>query len=164
LRATTLGSDALIKLLIQGSAGEPFHQLQLEPVAAMLNVDLPRTQQRRVDLVYRTVSGRQAHIEVQSSNDPAMPLRMAEYGLAIMRMHGRYPQQVVLYVGNDAMRMPSGFRMEGLDCQYRLVDLRDFDGSALLASDAISDNIMALLARLDDPLEGIRAVLGRSLY
>lgn len=161
MRKGTLGSDALLKLLVQGSGGEPFRQLQLEKVSALLNVDLPRTQDRRVDLVYRTVSGRLVNIEVQSTNDPLMPLRMAEYGLAIMRKYGRYPQQLVLYVGNEPMHMRSGFRTEGMSCQYKLVDIRSLDGPALLATDTIADNMLALLTGLDDPVTGIRTVLGR---
>jgi len=161
LRKRTLGSDSLIKLLIQGSGGEPFGQLKLGKVNAVLNVDLPRTQDRRVDLVYRSVSGRLVHIEVQSTNDPLMPLRMAEYGLAVTRAYGQYPEQLVLYVGNEPLRMKSEFREGGMVCRYRLVDIRSLDGDALLATDTIADNILALLTRLRHPTVAVRMVLGR---
>jgi gas vesicle protein len=86
---------------------------------------------------------------------------MAEYGLAIMRKYDRHPQQLVLYVGNEPMHLRSGFRTEGMSCQYKLVDIRSLDGAALLATDTIADNMLALLTRLDDPVTGIRTVLGR---
>lgn len=90
-----------------------------------------------------------------------MGLRMAEYGLAIKRMYGRYPKQLVLYVGNARLRMKPEFREEGMVCRYRLVDIRDLDGSALLASGAIADNILALLARLDNPVRIMPTILDR---
>ena len=58
--------DASVKLLIQGS-GAPFRQLQLGPVVQWMNVDLPRTQNRRVDLLGRMADGRLLHISRQFS-------------------------------------------------------------------------------------------------
>ena len=70
--------DATIKLLIQDSANEMLRQLGVGPVTEWLNVELPRVQNRRADLVGRTASGLMIHIELQSENDPEMPLRMAD--------------------------------------------------------------------------------------
>jgi hypothetical protein len=64
LDAPTNLFDALVKLLIQGS-DEPFQQLQLGPVAEWLNVDLPRTQSRQVDLLAKLSDGRLLHIELR---------------------------------------------------------------------------------------------------
>jgi predicted transposase YdaD len=141
--------------------GESFHQLQLEEVQAWLNVDLARTQRRSVDLLYRSTGGHLVHLEVQSSNDPSMPLRMAEYALAIKRMYRLYPEQLILFVGNEPMRMTPGFREKGMVFCYRQADIRDLDGTRLLASDSIADNILGLLAGLDDPVKGVRTLLGR---
>ena len=161
MRKRTLDFDGVVKLLIQESGGEPFRQLRLGQVKKWLNVDLPRTQHRRVDLLCQTTDGRLVHIELQATNDLSMPYRMAEYALTIRRRFGKYPAQVVLYVGNKPLRMKAGFRTVGMVFRYRLVDVRDLDGAALLASASIGDNILAMLARLDDSVEGIRRVVRR---
>ncbi len=150
----------MVKLLIQGSVC-PFRQLALGRVEQWLNVDLPRTQSRRVDLLGRMPGGRLLHIELQSTNDRLMPFRMAEYALAIMRRYGAYPTQLVLYVGNQKLRMKPEFRTEGMVCRYHQVDIRNLDGTALLESDRIEDNILAVLAGLEDSVQGIRSILAR---
>src|SRR5271165_4381632 len=114
-------SDALVKLLIQGSE-LPLRQLHVGPVTEWLNVDLPRSQNRRVDLLGRLADGRLLHIELQSANDRNMPFRMAEYALAITRRYGEYPVQLLIYVGNAKLRMKPEFRKEGMHCWYRQVD------------------------------------------
>jgi predicted transposase YdaD len=105
--------------------------------------------------------GRLLHVELQSTNDRAMPFRMAEYALAITRRYSQYPIQLVLYVGNARLRMKSEFRTDGMVCQYRLADVRSLDASSLLASDRIEDNILAVLVGLDDSVEGIHSILTR---
>jgi hypothetical protein len=153
-------SDALVKLLIQGSGG-PLRQLQLGPVVEWLNSDLPRTQSRQVDLLGRMSDEHLLHIELQSTNLRSMPFRMAEYALVITRRHGQYPVQLLIYVGNPPLRMTPEFRKEGMVCWYRQVDIRSLDAAALLASHRIEDNILAVLAGLNDSVEGIRSVLRR---
>ena len=153
-------SDALVKLLIQGSGG-PLRQLKLGPVVEWLNSDLPRTQSRQVDLLGRMSDEHLLHIELQSTNLRSMPFRMAEYALVITRRHGQYPVQLLIYVGNPPLRMTPEFRKEGMVCWYRQVDIRSLDAAALLASHRIEDNILAVLAGPEDSTEGIRSVLRR---
>jgi hypothetical protein len=79
-------------------------------------------------------------VELQSRNGPAMPLRMAEYGLSVFRLLGQFPCQVVLDVGEPALNMESELR--GLDVlfQYRLIDIRTLNRDRLLESDEVGDN------------------------
>jgi len=158
LRKAIHDFDALVKLLIQTS-GAALRQLELGPVTEWLNVELPKTQTRRVDLLGRMAGGRLLQIELQSTNDRLMPFRMAEYALAILRKYGEYPVQLVIYVGNPRLRMKPEFRAEGMLCWYRQVDIRDLDSAALLRSKRIADNILAVLAGLDDTAGGIRMIL-----
>ena len=55
------------------------------PIAPWLNVELPEVRNTRVDLLGETATGDLIHIELQSTNDPDMPLRMAEYCLRVRR-------------------------------------------------------------------------------
>jgi hypothetical protein len=115
--------DATLKLLLQGSARLTVRELTGTAVAQWLNVELPNVRNLRLDLLGETVDGGLIHLELQSSNDAAMPLRMAEYCLGIFRLFGQLPQQVVLYVGERPLQMESALRGPGLSFDYRLVDI-----------------------------------------
>src|ERR1022692_2000102 len=62
-------------------------------------------------------------LELQSGNDAAMPLRMAEYCLGIFRLFGRFPRQVVLYVGEPQLRMENELRGVDVLFWYGLIDM-----------------------------------------
>src|ERR1700733_943585 len=79
-------------------------------VTKWLDVELPKVQNPRLDLLGETVDGGLVHLELQTTNDAAMPLRMAEYSLGVYRLLGRFPRQVVLYVGEPRLRMPDQLR------------------------------------------------------
>lgn len=117
-------------------------------VARWLNVELPKVRNQKVDLLMELTTGGILHIELQSTNDARMPLRMLEYGISICGQLGTFPRQLVLYVGNDRLRMGSGFQEEGIDYRYQVVDLRDVSGEALLESEHIADNLLAVPIRL----------------
>src|SRR5689334_7658674 len=141
--------DVTIKVLILDSASEMLRQLGVGPVAQWLNVELPKVRNRRADLGGRTVSGQIIPIEVQSENDMAMPLRMAEDALFILERYGQYPHQLVLYVGNAKLTMKPGLETRGMSFRYDQVDIRQLDARRLSESVQVSDNVLAVLARLD---------------
>jgi hypothetical protein len=61
-----------------------------QPAAA--RTSLPATHPSNSSrLLGETADGSLLHIELQSTNDPAMPLRMAEYCLRVYRMLGKFP-------------------------------------------------------------------------
>jgi len=64
------------------------------------NVELPEVRNLRVDLLGEATDGRLVHIELQSAHDATMALRMMEYAAAVYRQFGRFPEQIVLYVGD----------------------------------------------------------------
>ena len=103
--------DVTLKLLLQGSASLTLRALTGTAVAKWLDVELPKVQNLRLDLLGETVDGGLVHVELQSGNDGAMPLRMAEYCLGVFRLFGRFPRQIVLYVGQPEMKMESELRV-----------------------------------------------------
>jgi predicted transposase YdaD len=153
--------DVALKLLLQGSAALTLRALTGTAVAKWLDVELPKVQNLRLDLLGETVDGGLVHVELQSSNDPAMPLRMAEYCLGVFRLFGRFPRQVVLYVGEPELRMESGLTGPGMLFQYRLIDIRTLDGDRLLESEEVGDNVIAILARLRDHKEAVHRIVQR---
>ncbi len=86
---------------------------------------------------------------------------MGEYLFAIWRKYGRIPAQIVLYVGEEPIRMESAVRVEGLDFRFHMVDVRELDGEALLASPNLSDNVIAVLTALGDAPGTVRRILER---
>jgi hypothetical protein len=124
-----------------------------------LNVEAPLVRNLRVDLLGETPNGDLVQIEFQSRNERHFPLRMAEYLFSIGALHGRLPRQIVLYVGDEPMRMKD--RIEGPDysVRFHLVDARDLDGERLLASDQLGDNVVAVLTRLGKEPDTVRRIL-----
>ena len=97
--------DVTLKVLLQESATLTLRELTGTPIARWLDVELPKVQNLRADLLGEAADGTLIHVELQSTNDAAMAMRMAEYCVGIFRLFGRVPQQIVLYVGEPPMRM-----------------------------------------------------------
>ena len=141
--------DVTLKLLLQGSATLVMRELTGAAVARWLDVELPKVQNvrnPRLDLLAETVDGDLVHVELQSGNDMAMPVRMAEYCLGVYRLFGRFPRQVVLYVGEAELRMASKLHGPGVLFEYRLIDIRTLNGERLLESGEVGDTEIAIQA------------------
>jgi hypothetical protein len=153
--------DVALKVLLQSQARRTISELTGTAVAKWLDVELPKVQKVRLDLLGETVDDELIHLELQSGNDSAMPLRMAEYCLGVFRLFGRFPQQVLLYVGEEPLRMATELRGGGLSFHYEAVDIRSLDGDRLLESEEVGDNVIAILAHLRDHKEAVRKIVAR---
>lgn len=122
--------DVALKLVLRGSAKLALSELTGMAVESWVDAELPKIQNRRADLLGETADGGMVHLELQSSNDTAMPLRMAEYCLGIFRLFGRLPRQVVLHVGEEPLRMESELRGPAVWFRFETRDIRDLDSSA----------------------------------
>lgn len=114
-----------------------------------------------MDLLGEDANGKLHQFELQSRNDRDINLRMGEYKLGTRRLKDRFSKQVFLYVGEAPLNMPSELVNDDGDLlvRYRLIDIRELDGEALLASPNISDKLIAILARLRDRKKAIRESL-----
>lgn len=110
--------DVALKVLLQAATDSLLRQGSGLSVTRWLNVEIPQVLSSRVDLLGATAEGTLVHIELQSTNDRDMALRMAEYALRIYRQFRKLPKQVVLYVGESKLRMQS--RLSGPDPGKRL--------------------------------------------
>ncbi|MGA8595596.1 MAG: DUF4351 domain-containing protein [Bryobacteraceae bacterium] len=160
--------DTVLKALLQGSANSILEQITGIRVAQWLNVELPQVQQSRVDLLGESAATAKTeeapnlvHLELQSTNEPQIALRMAEYSLRVYRQFQRFPQQIVLYVGDPEMRMPSELAGPQHVCRYTIIDIRSLDSEPLLHSPFPADNVIAILTRLRDQKAAIRQILSR---
>src|SRR5579863_6208070 len=153
--------DVALKNILTQPGSSALVQLTGASSLRWLNVEAPKVNNRRVDLLGELPDGNLVHIELQSRNEKDFPLRMAEYLFGIGRQYGRLPRQVALYVGEAPLRMKD--RVEGPDVSVRfhLVDIRDLDGERLLASADIGDNVLAVLTRLSEQPKAVRRILER---
>jgi hypothetical protein len=156
--------DVALKLLLKGSATLTVRELTGTVVVKWLDVELPKVQKAqnpRLDLLGQSVDGELIHIELQSSNDAAMPFRMMEYCIGVQRLFGKFPRQVLLYVGEEPMRMRSELRGPGLSYQYGLIDIRTLNGDRLLDSEHLGDNVIAILAQLRADKAAVHRIVER---
>src|SRR6202167_5574345 len=133
--------DVTLKLLLQGPARLTMLELADGTVVKWLNVELPKVQNPRADLLGETADGRLVHVELQGGNEATMALRMAEYCLGVLRLFGKFPRPVVLYVGEAPLGMDSELRGPDVSFRYRMIDIRELDGDRLLESEETGDNI-----------------------
>jgi len=153
--------DVAFKAILQQWVDLTIRELAGTTIARWLSVELPEVRNTRVDLLGETAGGELVHIELQSTNDSTMALRMAEYCLRVFRIFGRFPQQVLVYVGGAPVTMKTELRGPALSYSYRLVDMKDLDGERLLASPRVGDNIVAILTRLPDIRGSVHRILER---
>ena len=153
--------DAALKLLFRRAAPRAIHLLSGTSIAKWLDIELPKTQSLRMDLLGEDPDGNLHQIELQSDNDRGIDLRMGEYKLGAKRLTGKFPRQLVLYVGEAPMNMPAELRGDDILIRYRLIDIRELDGEQLLASEDLGDNLIAILTRLRDHKEAIRLIVAR---
>jgi predicted transposase YdaD len=151
--------DVALKVLLRGSAQGAFRMLTGISVERWIDIELPKVQNPRVDLLGESADGALIHLELQSGNDAEMPLRMAEYALGVYRLFGKFPRQLVLYVGERVLRMSPTLSGPRFSFSYELIDLRDMDGEPLLASEQVGDNVIAILTCLRDRRSAIHEIV-----
>jgi len=127
--------DTVLKSLLQSSQNIILERITGTRVERWLNVEFPEVQQTRVDLLGATANPEHLiGLELQSTNDPNLPLRMAEYALRTYRLYSAFPDQYVLYVGDEDLRMRSELVGPNFSCRHKIFDIRTVDEESLLAS------------------------------
>ena len=151
--------DPALKLIITFANSRIVQHLAGAPVRRWLNVELPSTQVRRVDLLAELETGELFHLELQSTNDARMGKRMLEYRLLIEKAHERTPTQMVLYVGSEPLAMSGVLEEKGLRFVFVMMDIREFDANVLSESPAMEDRILSILCNVESPAEAAIKVL-----
>lgn len=141
--------DVTIKLLFRQSKGLALTKVAGGGVKEWLNVELPSVRNPRVDLVGRRADGSLVHIEIDSQQEGDTGERAANYHLGLYTLFRVGVPAVVLYVGRQPLRMARVFSTGFLTMEYEVLDVRDFPGEEMLASEDLSDNMLAILTRAD---------------
>ncbi|MEO5358694.1 MAG: hypothetical protein H7844_15545, partial [Nitrospirae bacterium YQR-1] len=111
-----------------------------------LDVALVDIQYRFPDLIVELPDGSILHIEIQSTNDSTMLMRMYLYSALIFSQFGVLPRQIVLYVGNK----PHNMKTTVGTYFYEIIDIGDIDCSELLKSCKPEDIVLALLCKSEN--------------
>ncbi len=111
---------------------------------------LPSTE-LRVDFLARLEDESILHMEFQSFNDTNMPWRMLRYYTAIAEKYKTHNiKQLVVYVGNEKLRMKSSLKIKNLVFKYEILDIRQIDCRVLLESPDPMDRLLACLCKVED--------------
>ncbi len=131
--------------------------------AKFLDVKLPKLFEREADLIVEH-KGEIYHLELQSTDDPKMGLRMLYYHLLILENYGKIPYQAVVYVGEKPLkRMSPIVETSTLRFEYRLIDLNKVDCSLLLNSPEPSDWVLSILCRMENENRTLKELLSKFL-
>jgi len=153
--------DIALKSILTRRTGTLLTRLTGLEVARWHSTEFPEVRSRRADLLGETLQGELAHVELQSTHDGEMAQRMLEYATAIHRSFGRFPHQLVLYVGEAPVRMGTHLSGPGIKYDFTVCDIRELDSEPLLESPDLGDNIVAVLARLSDRIDAVRRILAK---
>ncbi len=153
--------DVAMKELFQSVGSGLMERLAGGAPVEWLNIELAETRAPRVDFVCRLKDSSIFHMEFQGLNDPLMVWRMLEYLVAIFKRYGSVPRQVVLYMGNEPLRMANSVAFASLQFQFEIIDLGELDAEELLASPHISDVVLAILCRKPDPAIRLQRIIAR---
>jgi hypothetical protein len=153
--------DVTLKRILTRPGSALLVALTGSPSLRWLNVELPKVNNRRLDLLGERPDRELFGIEFQSRNEKHFPFRMGAYLFGAAEQYGRLPRQIVLYVGEARLRMKNRIETPDLSYRFHLVDIRDLDGEALLASPNLGDNVLAILTRLGDQRDTVRRILER---
>jgi predicted transposase YdaD len=128
-----------------------------------LDVKLPRLFEREADLILE-YKDEIYHLEVQSTDDPKMGLRMLHYYALILENYGKEPYQAVVYVGERPLkRMKAEIETNTLKFGYKLIDINRLDCSYLINSSEPSDWVLAVLCKMDKEERDLKNLLRKFL-
>jgi len=138
-----------------------FKLLTNSNVVNIENIEFPSVQQRRADLIATLENGGLLHLELQSDNDDKMLWRELEYCGLISQRYQQVPLQIVLYIGEKPTRFKTEINTPNLKYRYDFINIKNLDCTALLQSDSLSDNLLALLGRLQDKAAAFQRVMNK---
>ena len=114
-----------------------------------LKDQLQRTIQREMDFLKIVIDqyGRKfiLHLEFQTTNDPNMIYRMAEYRAILQRKYELPVRQVVIYLGSEKPKMRTELPEEEQIKGFELQDIRDFSTKSTLDSEIPQEIILSIL-------------------
>jgi hypothetical protein len=116
-------------------------------VTEHLSTEQPQVLNNRADMVVRTEDGSLHHVEFQVANEVGFGRRMFGYYAYLLSAYDQHVVQTVLYLGQEPLRLDTGYRTPSMDFRFEIINLRELEAERLLASDDWADIALALLAK-----------------
>ena len=85
------------------------------------------------------------HLEFQTTNDPNMIYRMAEYKALLLRKYQIPVRQVVIYLGSEKPKMRTELAKEEQITGFELKDIQEFSTQSTLDSEVPEEIILSIL-------------------
>jgi len=110
----------------------------------LVDEEFERVEARRADIVALADKEKVLHIEIQSSYDKLMPIRMLRYYADIKSRFLNYPiYQYVVYLGKGNLK--NSLNDVGIKYSYNLIDMKKIDCEVFLNSNKPEDLVLAIL-------------------
>jgi len=140
-------SRHLLKRVVKDLAHYLFH-LDLKNIE-VLETQYQRVEDRRADLVVKAQeAGRSllVHIEVQNTNEKAMPFRMLRYYTDIVLCWPNSEvEQYLIYIGKPKLLMSDAIQQHNINYKYHLIDMHNIDCQTFLKQDKPDALVLAIL-------------------
>ncbi|MGI8741631.1 MAG: hypothetical protein ACR2NN_03475 [Bryobacteraceae bacterium] len=155
--------DVTLKLLLRGPAPATLRELTGVFIRNWLDVELPKFHNPRVDLLGEAPDGSLIHMDLQSGNDS----RMAEYAFGVYRLFDQFPRQILVYVGEARLQMPTQLKGPRLLFEYEIVDFTIWMESGFYRAKKSrimrlrTCRVIAVLARFRDREIAVREIVGK---
>ena len=111
--------------------------------------NLQTTIKRETDFLKRVIDheGKEfiLHVEFQTTNDPKMIYRMAEYKAILLRKYQIPVRQVVIYLGSEKANMRTQLPEEEQITGFELQDIKNLSFQSTLDSDIPEEIILSIL-------------------
>ena len=131
-------------------------------VVRTLPTDLITVENLHPDLLFETVDGTLIHAELHGYNMKGFATRKLAHFALLERDHGRFPVQVVFWIGPGNVGVTAGIHHPPqLDYRYIVIDVREVDGEELLESECLEESIFAVLCKLRDRRSAVAGILRR---
>ena len=116
----------------------------------LLETKYPKVEEKQADLVVLLHDNTIFHLELQLDNDKSMPIRMLYYALLIENKYKKFPNQMVLYLGDKELKTPNSIKNDKLSYSYEVKYIKDLDCEILINSENINDNLLSVLCNVKD--------------
>src|SRR5690606_37662955 len=83
------------------------------------------------------------HIEIESTNDPSIASRMADYFTTLYRIYTLPVKQYVIYIGEDPCKMRDRWELPGLQFSYTLISFSQIPYRTFLDADNPEAHVLA---------------------
>jgi hypothetical protein len=126
----------------------------IEPIKGeVLYPELHYTIEREADFVEKiTTKDNQTlvfHIEFQTANDKTIADRMFVYAGLIYKIYRLPLRQIVFYIGNDPVNMPSKLSMPTFEYSFDLIDLQSISYKEFINSNIPEEVLLAILCNFE---------------